>query len=119
MLNENYLDQNFEISRFLDSQEFLEKFHFSISRHFTFHSRNEFKLIFISLFTSQNEWTRFSFHFSLELPISTLAGQDEEDEEGNEDEEGEEDEEDEEDEWDEGDEEDENNIFLVIKAILS
>ena len=56
----------------------LEKFHFSISRqfHFTFHSlslswglsfhfsfSNWVKLIFISLFTSRNEWTTFSFHF--------------------------------------------------------
>ena len=31
--------------------------------------------IFISLFTSQNEWSIFTFHFSLlEVPLSTLAG---------------------------------------------
>ena len=42
-------------------------FHFSFSKWVN--------QIFISLFTSRNEWTRFPFHFSLlELPISTLAG---------------------------------------------
>jgi len=64
---------------FLDPQEFLEKFHFSISIsrrfYFTFHFSKRVNLIFISLFTSRREWIRFKFHFSLlELSISTLAG---------------------------------------------
>ena len=46
-----------------DLEAFSFHFSFSIVRHFHF------------TFHSQNEWTRFLFHFSLlKLPISTLAG---------------------------------------------
>ena len=87
LLNENHLDQNFEMSRFLDSQEFLENsreislldldleansFHFSLSIsilrnfHFTFHSRSRSQGIFISLFILEMSETdfHFTFHFS-------------------------------------------------------
>ena len=85
------LENSREISLLdLDLEAFLFHFSFSISIlsyfHFTFHSRSRLQGFFISLFilemsepdfhfTSRNEWSRFSFHFSLlELPISTLAG---------------------------------------------
>ena len=87
LLNENHLGQNFEMSRFLDSQEFLENsreislldldleansFHFSLSIsilrnfHFTFHSRSRSQGIFISLFILEMSETdfHFTFHFS-------------------------------------------------------
>ena len=54
------------------SQEFLEKFHFSISRHFhfTFHSRSRSWAIFISLFILDHK--TFSFHFSFSKWVNQI-----------------------------------------------
>ena len=52
----------------LNSREFSRNFtSISISRHFhfTFHFSKRVNQIFISLFTSQKEWIRFSSHFSI------------------------------------------------------
>jgi hypothetical protein len=60
--------QNLRIFSILENfSRILEKFQFSISRHFhlTFHFSKTVNKIFISLFTSRKEWIRFSFHSSL------------------------------------------------------